>query len=400
DGTFTFTITSDKVASQDMTVRVNTADGTATLAGLDYTQVTNLLATITAGTTSTTVTVTVNNDAIVEDDETFTASISDPRFNGATDATRVVLGDGTGQATIQNNDTATLSINDISVSEDGTFTFTITSDKVASQDLTVRVNTANGTATLAGLDYTQVTNLLATITAGTTSTTVTVTVNNDAIVEDDETFTASLSDPRFNGAPDATRVVLGDGTGQATIQNNDTATLSINDISVSEDGTFPFTITSDKVASQDLTVRFNTANGTATLAGLDYTQVTNLLATITAGTTSTTVTVTVNDDAIVEDDETFTASLSDPRFNGATDATRVVLGDGTGQATIQNNDTATLSINDISVSEDGTFTFTITSDKVASQDLTVRVNTANGTATLAGLDYTQVTNLLATITAG
>src|SRR5205809_488622 len=103
-----------------------------------------------------------------------------------------------------------------------------------------------------------------------------------------------------------------------------------------------------------MTVRVNTANGTATLVGLDYTQITNQLATIAAGNTSVTVTVTVNDDAIVEDDETFVVNLSDERFNGATDATRVVIGDSQGQATIQNNDTATLSINDISVAESGT----------------------------------------------
>src|SRR6185369_3107840 len=236
-------------------------------------------------------------DTTVEDDETLTAhlALSTPLTGG-----RLSNTSDTGTGTINNNDTATLSINDISVAEDGTFTFTITSDKVASQDITVLVNTSNGTATLAGLDYTALTNVLATITAGNTTTTVTVTVNNDDIVEDDETFTATISAPKFNGATDATRVVLGDASGQATIQNNDTATLSINDISVAEDGTFTFTITSDKVARQDMTVLVNTSNGTATLAGLDYTALTNVLATITAGNTTTTVTVTVNNDDIVE----------------------------------------------------------------------------------------------------
>ena len=42
----------DKMASQDMTVVVNTADGTATLAGLDYTALTSVLATISAPTSA------------------------------------------------------------------------------------------------------------------------------------------------------------------------------------------------------------------------------------------------------------------------------------------------------------------------------------------------------------
>ena len=59
-----------------MTVVVNTADivGQAT-AGSDYTAIVNQTATIAAGSTSTTVTVTVNDDAIVEDDETFEVNI-------------------------------------------------------------------------------------------------------------------------------------------------------------------------------------------------------------------------------------------------------------------------------------------------------------------------------------
>ena len=67
-------------------------------------------------------------------------------------------------------------------------------------------------------------------------------------------------------------------------------------------------------------------------------QITAQLVTILAGNTTATVTVTVNDDAVVEDNETFTATISAPKFNGVTDATRVVLGDASATATIENND--------------------------------------------------------------
>src|SRR5207247_1763263 len=114
----TFTVSSTNAASHDMTVLVSTADGTASSSS-DYAALSNQLVTILAGQTTATVTVTVNNDSIVEDNETFTASLSSPKFNGATDATRVVLSgtNSTATGTITNDDTATLSIANVSASE-------------------------------------------------------------------------------------------------------------------------------------------------------------------------------------------------------------------------------------------------------------------------------------------
>ena len=87
------------------------------------------------------------------------------------------------------------------------------------------------------------------------------------------------------------RVVIGVGTGLGTIENDDTATLSINDVSQVEtdSGTnnFVFTISSDLTASKDLTVVVNTADLAEAVAGTDYTAITNQTATITAGNTST-----------------------------------------------------------------------------------------------------------------
>ena len=144
-----------------------------------------------------------------------------------------------------------LSIGDISQPEDGNFTFTISSDRVASEDLTVVVNTADIQAT-AGDDYTAIVNQTATITAGQTSTTVVVTVNDDAITESNETFAVNLTNARFNNVVDPNRVTIGDNQAIGTIQNNDVASLSIDDVSAAEDGTFTFTITSDRAVGEDL----------------------------------------------------------------------------------------------------------------------------------------------------
>ena len=70
----------------------------------------------------------------------------------------------------------------VALAEGGALTFTISSDFEATEDITVVVNTADVTAS-AGIDYTAIVLQTATIVAGTTSTTVTVTVADDAIVE-------------------------------------------------------------------------------------------------------------------------------------------------------------------------------------------------------------------------
>ena len=77
-----------------------------------------------------------------------------------------------------------------------------------------------------------------------------------------------------------------------------------------------------------MTVAYATANGTAT-AGSDYVAASGTL-TFLAGQTSKTVAVTVNGDAAVEADETFTVNLS-----GAAGAT---IADAQGGGTITNDD--------------------------------------------------------------
>ncbi len=400
DGTFTFTITSSNPTETEITGTVDTADITGeAVAGADYTAISGAIFTISGDSldTSDTVTVTVNDDNIVEDDEDFNVNLSNVLFGGATDGTRATLGDASGLGTIVNNDTAVLSINDVSMAENGTFTFTITSSNPTETEITGTVDTADiaGEA-LAGSDYTAISGAIFTISGDSldTSDTVTVTVNDDNIVEDDEDFNVNLSNVLFGGATDGTRATLGDASGLGTIVNNDTAVLSINDVSMAEDGTFTFTITSSNPTETEITGTVDTADiaGEA-LAGSDYTAISGATFTISGDSldTSDTVTVTVNDDNIVEDDEDFNVNLSNVLFGGATDGTRATLGDASGLGTIVNNDTAVLSINDVSMAEDGTFTFTITSSNPTETEITGTVDTADiaGEA-LAGSDYTAI----------
>ena len=110
-----------------------------------------------------------------------------------------------------------LSINDPSVLEGDSGTtalaFTISASAPYPQNITVRVNTANNTATTADNDYVAITNQTATIPAGSTSTTVNVTINGDTNFEEDETLFVNLSNP--------TNATITDGQGQGTITSDE-----------------------------------------------------------------------------------------------------------------------------------------------------------------------------------
>ena len=316
----TFTVTLSPAASGTVTVNYATANGTAT-AGTDYTATSGTL-TFTAGQTSKTVAVPVLGDTAIEANETFTFTLSS--------ASGAAVSRATATATITNDDSPTLSIGDVTVTEGNSGTkaavFTVTLSAASPQTVTVNFATANGTAT-AGTDYVAQTGNLS-FTAGQTTKTISVTVNGDTTVEPNETFLVNLTAP--SGA------TLADAQGQATITNDDTAvvlpTLSINDVTVTEGNsgttTATFTVTLSAASASTVTASFATANGTAT-AGTDYVAQTGTLS-FTAGQTTRPISITVNGDTTVEPNETFLVNLSSP--SGAT------LADAQGQGTITNDD--------------------------------------------------------------
>ena len=199
----------------------------------------------------------------------------------------------------------TISINDVTQVEGNagtsSFVFTVSVDGGgnAATDIDFTVNTSNGTAT-AGTDYVAITGGSGTIASGTPSTTVTVTVNGDTDFEGDEEFSVVLSG--------ITGGTAGDDTGLGTITNDDVAPLdaiSINDVTQVEGNagtsSFVFTVSVDGGGNAAANIGFtvNTSNGTAA-SGTDYVAITGGSGTITAGSPSTTVSVTVNGDTDVE----------------------------------------------------------------------------------------------------
>jgi uncharacterized protein (TIGR03437 family) len=223
--TFSFTVSlSAPAPSGGVTFDIATEDDTATVSDNDYVTRDLTSQTIPAGTSTYNFDMTINGDTNIELDETFFINVSN--VSGAT------VADGQGQGTILNDDSPTLTINDVSQSEGNsgatTFTFTVTSSLPApAGGITFDITAADGTAeddTPSSEDNDYVARNLTgqTITAGNSTYTFDVTVNGDALVEANETFFVNLTSV-------ANATVL-DGQGQGTIQNDDTPLLVISQV--------------------------------------------------------------------------------------------------------------------------------------------------------------------------
>jgi hypothetical protein len=112
-----------------------------------------------------------------------------------------------------------MKVSDVTVtspnSATGTITATLTITLSAAQTTATTINwkTIDGTATVAGNDYVAVTNGAATIAAGATSVTITVTIKGSTVVEPVETFWVQLTNIS-NSA-----INLADGFGVVTINS-------------------------------------------------------------------------------------------------------------------------------------------------------------------------------------
>ncbi len=397
---FSFTVSVDGggAAFEDIGFSFDTADGTATAGSGDYTAVSGGGGTILQGSNSTTVTVSVNGDTTLEPDENFTGTISNVS-NGRTGATPTATG------TIQNDDTASVSIADASEGENtGPMVFTATLNNAVQGGTSVNYSFTPGTASGGGVDYTGNPGTLNFAgTAGETET-ISVPLNNDAIVEADETFTVTLSGPTNGvslGTPSsATGTILDDDT---VVVNFSAPSSSGNENTGANLPTLFVTGTVTAATTVTVTATGGTANG----GGIDYNfsspQVVNIPAGVYDGTTATDIpipTLSIVNDATPEPSETIVLGLSAPTG----DAT---LGSTTSTTyTILNDDNQELQINNVSQAEGsggGTtafnFSVSIVGGGNALQDLSFRVNTRDDSAAEPS-DYARIQNQTFTIPAG
>lgn len=314
-----FTVSLSEPAQITFTVQYSTTAITA-VAGQDYTHVAGTL-TFSPGQTSTTIQVPTLTDTINEAAETFRLRLFWPQY--------VFIADGEGTGTITDGNSApAVLINDPTVTEGDAGTgvqavFAVTLNSASGKTVTVNYTTADGSA-VAGEDYLAVQGQLS-FAPGVTAMACAVTVLGDDLREGNEAFTVELSAPG--------NATLGDATGQGTITDDDTPSISISDAARPEgnSGTsvMTFMVRLSKPSTQLVTVKYVTSPGTAQ-SGSDYAHTSGTL-TFAAGETVKTLAVTIYGDEDVEPHEAFTVGLNTPT-GGAT------IGDGSATGTILDDD--------------------------------------------------------------
>ena len=364
----TFTVTLNKAVQGGLKVTPGYTDGTAS-STTDYTRHTTALTFTGAANETRTFTVSTTEDAVVEGNETFTVGLSVSGTSLSVTAT------DTGAGTINNDDGAVVTVNNSSASEGDDMTFTVTLGAAVQGGLTVTPSFTDVTA-VEGTDYDENTTALSFTGTANETKTFTVSTTEDAVLEANETFTVGLSSSNSS--------VTSTDTGTGTINNDDSAAVTINDASADEGDSMTFTVTLDKAVQGGLTVTPGYADGTASSA--DYTRNTAALSFSGTADETRTFTVSTTEDAVLEGAETFTVSLSVSGTSLGVTAT------DTGAGTINNDDGATVTVNDASAEEGDSMTFTVTLGGAVQGGLTVTPGYTNGTA--ADTDYTRNTAAL------
>jgi Calx-beta domain/Domain of unknown function (DUF4114) len=363
-----FNLTLSNPTVETVTVKYNTADGTATIAGTatdaDY-QVGNGTATFNPLQTTQTISVAINGDKDFEIDETFAVNLSD-----AQNTSGITRSTATG--TLTNDDTlpsitvaATTPISTEGTGE-GLFTFYRTGGNL-DRALTIDFDVLGNATSRQG--YGSQTGSI-TFAAGSNTATLGVPVANNSVYSAYRGCVIQLrsgigysigggsgggSGGGGGGGGAGGSGGSGGGAGGAggfggssatvTIVDDDTApVISISDATVTEgnDGTkdLTFTVSLNNASDDVVKVDYASADGTAT-AGTDYLATTGTLnftpsdiiagtTEFTPGETSKTITVKINGDAEIETSETFALNL--------TNVVGGTIGKATGTGTITNDD--------------------------------------------------------------
>ena len=333
--TMTVTVTTGGVTvAEAVDVSFGVTSGTAT-SGTDFAAVDDFDLTIAGGATSVTgtFTLTPTDDTVVEGDETLNVSVLGTTL--------------TAEVKITDNDSTdiTLTATPDSVTEDGgekTVTVEAATDGdtfPADTTVTVAVGKSGDGAT-EGTDYATVADFDVTIKAGNTkgSATFDLTPTNDAVFEGDETLSV-----------DGTSTGLTVHGDSVTITDDDSAAVTVDDVSEDEGDSLTFTVTLDTAVQGGLRVTAAFTDVTA-VAGTDYVKPGGVkgihLMTFTGTANETkTFTVQTTEDAVVEANETFTVGLT------VSNAPTGVTATDTGTGTIDNDDNATVTIANASAAE-------------------------------------------------
>ncbi|MCB1177750.1 MAG: Ig-like domain-containing protein [Leptospiraceae bacterium] len=372
-----------------VTVNYSVTGGTASGSGTDYTLASGTL-TFNPGTTSQNISLSVVSDSLDETDETLIVTLASP--------SNATLGTNTTYTYTITDDDNPPSVSFGAATSNGlesatTVNVSVNLSAPSGKAISVDYAVTGGTATGGGVDYTLSSGTL-NFAAGETTHDITFSINNDSMDENDETIIITLSNQ--------TNSTIGtNATHTYTITDDDdppTISFAAGSGSVNESvGSFTVTANLSAVSGKDITLPF-TVNGTSTAigGGTDY-SISSSPLTISAGSNSGDITITVNDDSLHEDNETIIINMGTP--------TNATLGATTSHtATITDNDSAPVisftSGAAVNVSEGvGNYSLGFTLSAISGKNASITINTSNGTAS-SGSDYTAVSSQVVTIPAG
>lgn len=380
-----FSVSLSAATTNDVSADFTTLDGEAD--DTDFTPISGQI-TISAGATSTNISIDILGDTVIEPDEAFTVELTNP--------VNATLSNSVATGTITNDDFPFLSIGSTSLTENDSgvsvMTFDISLDRAGLGEITVDAATSDAAA-IAGQDYTAATETLV-IAEGDVSVIFSVEVTGDTDIESDEQFVVNLLNASANA-----RIAVDEATG--LIINDDFPKVSIGPGGVTEVDSgiraVAMPIILDAPATDDVTVLVTTTDVSA-IGGVDYTTA-NFTLTIPAGSTNATASIDTLGDTDIESAELFQVILSD--LQGP-----AVLDQPIAAATIIDNDGALpgpmLVPNPSGAFEGDSGTtqmlFLFLLSETLSEDVTFDVATTASTAT-SGIDYEDVMTSL-TISAG
>ncbi|MDF1661658.1 MAG: Calx-beta domain-containing protein, partial [Planctomycetota bacterium] len=342
--------------SSPVTADVTVVGGSATN-GTDYLQINTIPISFPVGTTSgtlVTVGIGVQQDALAEGDETIQLLLSNVQGSGA-----ILGGSANHTVTITDDDpnpTVSLSsANILSLTEGASGSIAAVLSNPSAQSITVPF-TIGGSAS-SSTDHNLVSGNFV-FPAGQSTATVSFQTTGDLLDEDDiETITVTLGTPSTGatlGTPSSQTININD--------DDDLAIASVDSLTNIDEGsgtaTFTVSLNTPHGRSSSVSVDASTAPGTA-LSGTDFSSNTGTLS-FAAGETTKSFMVTITDDTLDEDPESFTVVL------GNANLVTISSSAGTGVGTIIDNDNpanVSFAMATQSISEDvGSVTLTVSLD--------------------------------------
>ncbi len=327
-GTATITVNLTRAATGAISVKYATTNGTA-LSGSDFTATTGTLS-FAVGESSKTFTIPILNDLLVEPTQTVNLTLSAPVGTTLGTQKTAVLSIIDNDVPVINFDVAVKSVSELTTSA----SYKVLLSVASTQSITVNFALSGGTATR-GTDF-NLTNGTLTFAPGETSKSITFSIVNDLLDENDETIQLALSAPTnatLGASSSTTYTILDNDTAPTAKFDIRTATGSLTSVvnMAESGGTLVVPIVLSGTSARAITVNLAAVAGGTAASGPDF-SISGGSVTFAPGETRKSLVLTINEDTLDEANETIKLALTSPQ---------AVIGLGsTATVTILDNDAA------------------------------------------------------------